>query len=440
MTRKFTYLCVAVLSILLLASTRVVAASAAPIIYLEEGRALLSRFLGSDAAVAPLASGQATGLALVSADFDHDGVADLATGYVATDGTGLIALHRGNLDAFAPQSQASFDAIGRGDFGSPFLNQTTVIAAPTRPDLLATGDYFGQAQTSLVVAAKGGTSLTLFSGATLDTFAQRQSIDTPGSITAIATYRQRPGDSFPQLAVGVQTQNGPALLVYTGSADGLTLTGTYRLYSAASSFGIGDLDRDGVPDVAIVGGGDIYAVYGRDLDSSSSIQPERLPLNFPVADIELGVFVRDQNRGIQIAALATDGSVHFLAHQGFNPGALTVVQRAAKAKAEFGRPQDAVQSKTTRTAVQTGWIDVETVSGIAPPSGSGPAPILLRSRISSNSLDDVMILNALGNLVGDRASRPRRQRRFLPACAGDDSSASRINDRGSRRACEHRRS
>src|SRR5262249_54094250 len=147
----------------------------------------------------------------------------------------------------------------------------------------ATGDFYGPAQTGLVVAAKGSTSISLFSGATIDTFAQRQSIDAPGAITALATYRQRPGDSFPQLVVGVQTQTGPALLLYTGSADGLTLTGTYRLYSAATTFRIGDLDRDGVLDIAIAGGGDLYAMYGRDLDSgSSSVQPERIPLSFVV--------------------------------------------------------------------------------------------------------------------------------------------------------------
>jgi hypothetical protein len=32
----------------------------------------------------------------------------------------VIAVHRGNLDAFAPQSEASFQAIGRSEFHHRF--------------------------------------------------------------------------------------------------------------------------------------------------------------------------------------------------------------------------------------------------------------------------------------------------------------------------------
>ena len=61
-------------------------------------------------------------------DIDSDGVADLLVGYSAPGG-GVIAVHRGNLDAFAPQSDASLQAIGGGEFPSPFLTRS---ATPSR--------------------------------------------------------------------------------------------------------------------------------------------------------------------------------------------------------------------------------------------------------------------------------------------------------------------
>ncbi|MBI3950852.1 MAG: hypothetical protein HY314_10415, partial [Acidobacteria bacterium] len=45
-------------------------------------------------------------LALASADFDEDGVADLISGYVGPSG-GIVTLHRGNVSALWPRSQKS---------------------------------------------------------------------------------------------------------------------------------------------------------------------------------------------------------------------------------------------------------------------------------------------------------------------------------------------
>src|SRR5712692_5554436 len=83
-----------------------------------------------------LAAGQGQPLAMIHGDFDQDGIEDLAVGY-ATPGGGAIVVHRGNLDAFAPQSDASFQAIGGGEFPAPFLRQGKVGRVPLGPDFLA---------------------------------------------------------------------------------------------------------------------------------------------------------------------------------------------------------------------------------------------------------------------------------------------------------------
>src|SRR5260370_2342043 len=73
---------------------------------LTSARSVEVRFQGEDAAVRALASAHATPLSLAAGDFDMDGIGDLAAGYATPDG-GRVAIFRGNLDAFAPQSEGS---------------------------------------------------------------------------------------------------------------------------------------------------------------------------------------------------------------------------------------------------------------------------------------------------------------------------------------------
>ena len=90
-----------------------------PVIYLEQAQPLEVSYSGTAAAPPILVSGQAHPLALTSGDFHEDGILDLAVGYEIPGG-GAIALHRGNLDAFAPQSHETFEAIAQGRFPPPF--------------------------------------------------------------------------------------------------------------------------------------------------------------------------------------------------------------------------------------------------------------------------------------------------------------------------------
>src|SRR5258708_31604319 len=95
-----------------------------PRIWLAESRELPVQHAGAtareQALAQSLAAGKAVPLAMAKGDFDGDGVDDLLVGYAAPSG-GAIVLHRGNVDAFAPQSEDSFQAIGRGEFPQPFL-------------------------------------------------------------------------------------------------------------------------------------------------------------------------------------------------------------------------------------------------------------------------------------------------------------------------------
>ena len=123
-------------------------------LYLQEEKPLTVTYVGNPASVYSLTSGLAKPLSLASGDFDGDGVEDLIAGYAVPKG-GLLVIHRGNLDAFAPQSQKSMQAIGQEQFPSPFLPQANVVELLETPDFLATGSFDTVGHLSLVVGARG---------------------------------------------------------------------------------------------------------------------------------------------------------------------------------------------------------------------------------------------------------------------------------------------
>jgi len=133
--------------------------------------------LGGHAALSPAA---VQPLALTTGDVDEDGIPDLLVGYA-----GQISILRGNVDAFAPQSDASFQAIGNGQFPSPFLAQSITLATPVNPDFMAVGHFTASGHNDLVIAARGGTALYVFAGDGKGNFAPPQTVNLPGGVTAM---------------------------------------------------------------------------------------------------------------------------------------------------------------------------------------------------------------------------------------------------------------
>lgn len=100
-----------------------------PHIYLREGKNLAVKHVGSDHALQMLNSGQAEPLSMAQGDFHEDGIPGLVVGYRA-NGANLLVVHEGNLDAFAPQSQQSWEALRDGSFPSPFRSEANAFEVP----------------------------------------------------------------------------------------------------------------------------------------------------------------------------------------------------------------------------------------------------------------------------------------------------------------------
>ena len=325
--------------------------------------------------------GQATPLSLAVDDFDGDGIHDLALG-ISTPAGGMLAIRRGNLDAFAPQSDATLWAIARGEFPSPYLAGAQTLSLPGRPDLLAAGDVIGEDGPGLLAAERGGHALHVVARGESGRMEVLQSLDMAGAITALATHQLQPG-KYAQVVVGVRGTDGPEMRIFTGSHDGLAEVSRFSLSGDATSFVFGNLDGDMLPDVLAVAGGEVFILHA----ASQTVEQVRVP--FQTAAAALGSFVSDRDSILSMALLATDGSLHILAHGQRDARSFSIqemrVLRLSRARRDTGTP--------VRKQRNVEWKQVESYSNAANMSG-GKAPIMFRTRISSNALDDVMMLDS----------------------------------------------
>ncbi len=380
----------------------VVRAGAASTLYLDASRPFAARYVGSDTLVEAMRGGQAKALSITQADLNEDGVADLVAGY-RSGNEGLVAVYRGSLDAMAPQSPESFQAIARGEFPSPFLPEARVFSVPAAPDFLGQGRFTPSHHIELILAARGGRAVYVLKRDDADHWSVAQAVEVPGEITALAAARILAGNEYAQVFIGVHGAGGPKLLVYSGSAAGLSLAKSWRLAGDATDIAVGNLDGDALPDAAVLAGTHVLVLHGRDLreaagaarDSAASLEAVSVP--FKVSAIALGAFVYDRDPRLQMALLSPDGAVHIVAHGGFDGRPLSAEELRAMSKRRFAR--DAARRDSLRPASAPAggrpevWKEIERFSAIVAMQPGGRTPLLFRTRISGFAADDVMALD-----------------------------------------------
>jgi uncharacterized repeat protein (TIGR01451 family) len=355
-------------------------APSGPKIWLQDSQRLAVAHTGAAASVMTDVSQP---VALTSGDIDGDGVDDLLVGY-RVPGGGVITVHRGNLDAFAPQSDASLQAIGRSEFPSPFLQDANTFTVPFSPDFIALGNFRGDGNQDLVVAAKGGNTLAVFPGDGKGGFGDPQTVALSGGVTTLAAGDFGASGQFTSLLVGTKgVGKSFSLVAMSGSFKGLTITGTFPLNAAPSSIDFANFGGKG-RDAAFLAGGQIFILRS----SSMQVVPVSLPVS--ARAFALGSFIFDRSGGTQIAVLAGDGSVQIAARNEFNPRTYTVEEFGAIRQAKVLRQAPLLGPVAT---FPTAWKIVDTFPGVGT-LAPGQIPVFFRTRVSSNGGDDIMWLNA----------------------------------------------
>ncbi len=250
-------------------------------------------------------------LAMVSGDFDEDGVQDLVIGYGVADGGSIVVL-RGNREAIMPQT-----AAGSHEYINRFLQQSKPLTVKAQPNLLVAADVNGDGHLDLVYATQGSSQLNVMLGDGKGNFLQPFSTRVPGGITALAAYR--PGSPVLGEAViaGYESSGGGRVGLLSFAGAGLSMKATYALPVAPTMFAVENLDADFIPDTAIVAGGQLLVLHGLNAISGRG-QLETLPVN-GVKAVAAGDFLFDRNSGVQLSVLTSSGEAVILAHQGFDP-------------------------------------------------------------------------------------------------------------------------
>ena len=330
-------------------------------------------------------------LAMASADFDEDGVADLAIGYGLTKG-GAIALMRGNLDALAPQSYQSWLDAGQRRYASPFLPRASTISVPELPDFLRVADVNGDGHQDLVFASRNGHALYVLLGDGKGHFALQPPVAVSGAITALAAYRPSDEHATDALIVGLKSKSASDAALFRASRYGLMQWATYPTPGDVSAIEIANLDSDLTPDAAIIADGQLLVLHGRDALKGAA-QMETLQIN-NVRAVTAGEFVFDRHAQPQLSVLTADGTIHILAHAGFDTQPYTRDEiAAARREAMLRRGAQSLAEKAGNTGDQP-WAEIEHHSGVAPSSLASSAPLLLHSRSSGSGGEDIVVVNA----------------------------------------------
>ena len=256
--------------------------------------------------------------ALASADFDEDGVPDLACGYSIGE-TGLLSLHRGNKDPIYPHSERSRQRRLEGTFLSdPFFPEARFLDLPSAPDLLGAGDFDGDRHWDLVLATRGKNKLWHLPGRGDGTFDTVQAMSLPGEITAMLVADLNRRDLRSDIVVGLIKEEGPRLLIFQtpwGALDRAHGIPPEELLidSIPNTLAAEDLDGDYRIDLAVGHGDAVTVFFGRDRkllwpgpvrDQVESAREDNIFFDAPIRSLAIGDFVGDGRR--ELAVLTRD--------------------------------------------------------------------------------------------------------------------------------------
>jgi subtilisin-like proprotein convertase family protein len=263
-----------------------------------------STLTGDGALVAALQSGAARPVGLASADFDRDGVGDVAAFFVHGK-QAVVVVHRGNPDAYDPYTLEAIKHRGGAlaEATPPFLGEARVFGAPVAPDFFGTGDFDNDGRADVLVASKGASTFTVLPGDGAGGFGEPLRIDVGGKLQALAVGYVNREDGIADVVAAVETQDGPLLRVYESPEGALPATPeTIALPASASALVVGDLQGDHSGDVVALTRRELLIVQGRDrhlgetVDRAASVGPatvERRKIDVDGRSLTLGRFAND---------------------------------------------------------------------------------------------------------------------------------------------------
>lgn len=329
-------------------------------------------------------------LSLASGDVDGDGFPDLVSGY-ARDGGGVIVLHRGSKEAWAPSTPASLALVASGQFPQGFESTSTEWSVPVAPDFMVSGDFNGDGRADIVIARRGDPNLFFLAGQRSG-FAAPTQIKLDAGVDAIASGLLDSRDGFPKLVAAISSAQGASLLTF---GQGLYSPATqHALAAPVEALAVGKLSPDSTGDVVMLSAGRVQILHGRETaDASSAAKAlETLDAGFAVRAFTLGDFIWDRTGATKIALLRDDGAIRIAALGELDTRPFSTDEIRAKRNAQHaGQPHS---PKRAQNITAQPWRIYDSTAAHGSPSSSGSAPKLLRARLSNQAADDILVVDA----------------------------------------------
>jgi hypothetical protein len=263
----------------------------------------VSVFLGGDAGTftltgqSPFDSGSGAA-AVAAADFDRDGVLDLA---VANSGAGTVSIFTGSISSEHTAYTATL---------------TTTVSVGDDPIAIAVGDFNGDGETDIAVVNHGSDNVSILLGNGDGTFAAAINTAVGSSPTGLAVSDF---DRDGILDLAVTSSSGVTILLGVGNGHFTQPPGSpFAAGTNPSGVAAGDFDRDGKLDLAVANSGsdNVTILFGDGDGTFDGTSPSTVSVGTAPSAIAVGDFNRDGRLDLAVTNAGTDNNVSILLGDG----------------------------------------------------------------------------------------------------------------------------
>lgn len=347
-------------------------------------------------------------ISMIVSDLNGDGINDLITG--RENG---ISIQMGDINAFAPQTQAAWEAIRDLRFLSPFKPNSRTIELPIRPEFLLTGDFDRDSRMDIAAAARGGNSIYLIEGNGTGGYRGIREIQVTGRITSLASGDINRLDGLPDIITGLDSDGNYSILINQGLGDIFDAEPeVLDLTSPATQILTGQFDENSFADLAVASGNQLIIFSGHEKDSEWA-EPLFLSQGFNISGMASGDFIPDRDYRSEFALLGSDGNIHILSRGDLDTRPVTRqelwgIEAFRMQKEGMPIPQrimkqidlaDLKEKPESLSSDAANWSEADSFFGATPSEALSSGAMLTSARLSNRAGDDLILIDKANKSV-----------------------------------------
>ena len=346
--------------------------------------------------------GKSAATSMIISDLNGDGINELITGR-----ENAVSIQMGDINAFAPKTQAAWEAIRDLRFLSPFERASRTIELPVSPDFLLAGDFDRDGIKDIAAAAKGGGVIFLIAGDGAGGYRSVREIQLGGRITSLVSGDINRMDGFPDVIAATDSDGTFSLTIYQGFGDIFNADPeVLDLGSPAEQILTGQFDETTFSDIAVTSGNQLIIISGHEKDGERA-ESLLLPQGYSIKGITSGDFIPDRDYRSEFALLGDDGQVRILSRGDLDTRPVTKqelwgVEAFRMQKEGMPIPQrilkqisqsDLREKPESNSSEAANWSEVDSFFGATPGEAFSSGAMLTSARLSNRAGDDLILID-----------------------------------------------